>query len=29
VHEGGWRLGRDPDGRLVATPPHRKQRAAA
>jgi Domain of unknown function (DUF222)/HNH endonuclease len=24
VHEGGWRLGRDPDGRLTATPPHRK-----
>jgi hypothetical protein len=29
VHEGGWQLGRDPDGRLTATPPHRKQRAAA
>jgi Domain of unknown function (DUF222)/HNH endonuclease len=29
VHEGGWRLGRDPDGRLTATPPHRKHRAAA
>jgi hypothetical protein len=29
VHEGGWRLGRDPDGRLTATPPHRKQRAVA
>jgi hypothetical protein len=29
VHEGGWRLGRDPDGRLTAIPPHRKQRAAA
>jgi hypothetical protein len=31
VHEGGWRLDRDPDGRLVATPPHRKphQRAPA
>jgi hypothetical protein len=30
VHEGGWRLGRDPDGHLVATPPHRKpQRAPA
>jgi HNH endonuclease len=26
VHEGGWRLGRDPDGRLVATPPHRQHR---
>ena len=24
VHEGGWRLDRDPDGRLTATPPHRK-----
>jgi Domain of unknown function (DUF222)/HNH endonuclease len=23
VHEGGWRLGRDPDGQLTATPPHR------
>jgi HNH endonuclease len=29
VHEGGWRLARDPDGRLTATPPHRKHRAAA
>ena len=31
VHEGGWRLARDPDGRLTATPPHRKphQRAPA
>jgi hypothetical protein len=29
VHEGGWRLGRDPDGRLVATPPHRKPQTAA
>jgi Domain of unknown function (DUF222) len=29
VHEGGWRLGRDPDVRLTAIPPHRKQRAAA
>jgi hypothetical protein len=29
VHEGGWRLGRDPDGRLTSTPPHRKQRPAA
>ena len=27
VHEGGWRLHRDPDGRLIATPPHRKHRA--
>jgi hypothetical protein len=24
VHEGGWRLRRDPDGRLTATPPHRR-----
>jgi hypothetical protein len=23
VHEGGWRLIRDPDGQLTATPPHR------
>jgi Domain of unknown function (DUF222)/HNH endonuclease len=30
VHEGGWRLQRDPDGRLTAAPPHRKpQRAPA
>ena len=30
VHEGGWRLTRDPDGRLTATPPHRRpQRAPA
>ena len=29
VHEGGWQLTRDPDGRLTATPPHRKHRAAA
>jgi HNH endonuclease len=29
VHEGGWRLQRDPDGRLTATPPHRKPTAAA
>jgi Domain of unknown function (DUF222)/HNH endonuclease len=29
VHEGGWRLARQADGRLTATPPHRKQRAAA
>jgi hypothetical protein len=26
VHEGGWRLGRGPDGRLAATPPHRQHR---
>jgi hypothetical protein len=24
VHEGGWRLQRHPDGRLTATPPHRR-----
>jgi Domain of unknown function (DUF222)/HNH endonuclease len=24
VHEGGWRLTRDPDGRLTAHPPHRR-----
>jgi Domain of unknown function (DUF222)/HNH endonuclease len=29
VHEGGWRLHRDPDGRITATPPHRRPRAAA
>jgi hypothetical protein len=29
VHEGGWRLVRDSDGRLTATPPHRRQPAAA
>jgi hypothetical protein len=29
VHEGGWRLGRDPDGHLTATPPHRRQPPAA
>jgi Domain of unknown function (DUF222)/HNH endonuclease len=29
VHEGGWRLDRDPDGRLTATPPHRKHTTAA
>jgi len=26
VHEGGWRLTRDPDGQLTATPPHRQHR---
>jgi hypothetical protein len=26
VHEGGWRLTRQPDGRLTATPPHRQHR---
>jgi hypothetical protein len=25
VHEGGWQLTRQPDGRLVATPPHRNR----
>ena len=32
VHEGGWRLARDPDGRLTASPPypsHRRHRFAA
>ncbi|HET9558966.1 MAG TPA: HNH endonuclease signature motif containing protein, partial [Actinomycetota bacterium] len=24
VHEGGWRLTRQPDGHLTATPPHRR-----
>jgi hypothetical protein len=28
VHEGGWRLQRDPDGRLTATPPHRRHPSA-
>ena len=28
VHEGGWRLRRGPDGRLTASPPHRRHRAA-
>jgi HNH endonuclease len=28
VHEGGWRLGRGPDGRLTASPPHRRHHAA-
>jgi len=26
VHEGGWRLQRDPDGRFIAVPPHRRPR---
>ena len=26
VHEGGWQLVRQPDGRLTATPPHRPHR---
>jgi Domain of unknown function (DUF222)/HNH endonuclease len=29
VHEGGWRLHRDPDGHLTATPPHRRPHAVA
>ena len=30
VHEGGWRLTRDPDGRLTASPPYRRpQRRSA
>jgi hypothetical protein len=29
VHEGGWQLGRDPDGRLTATPPHHRRRPTA
>jgi hypothetical protein len=29
VHEGGWRLGRDPDGRFTATPPHHRRRPNA
>jgi hypothetical protein len=29
VHEGGWRLHRHADGALTATPPHRRQPAAA
>ena len=29
VHEGGWRLERDPDGRLTAVPPHRRHQTAA
>ena len=28
VHEGGWRLSRQPDGRLTATPPYRRHRTA-
>jgi hypothetical protein len=28
VHEGGWQLIREPDGRFTATPPHRKHQAA-
>jgi hypothetical protein len=26
VHEGGWRLTRNPEGRLTASPPHRRHR---
>jgi hypothetical protein len=26
VHEGGWQLVREPDGRLTASPPHRQHR---
>jgi hypothetical protein len=29
VHEGGWRLARDREGRLAATPPFRRRPAAA
>jgi HNH endonuclease len=29
VHEGGWRLARHSDGRLTATPPHRRHPTAA
>ena len=29
VHEGGWRLTRQPDGRLTAVPPYRRHRAVA
>jgi Domain of unknown function (DUF222)/HNH endonuclease len=29
IHEGGWRLQRQPDGQLAATPPHRRHPAAA
>jgi hypothetical protein len=28
VHEGGWRLIRGPDGEFIASPPHRRHRAA-
>jgi hypothetical protein len=28
VHEGGWRLHRQPDGRLTTTPPHRRHPTA-
>ncbi len=28
VHEGGWRLARDPDGRLTASPPYRRPQRA-
>ena len=29
VHEGGWQLTRGPDGRFIATPPHRHRRQPA
>jgi Domain of unknown function (DUF222)/HNH endonuclease len=29
IHEGGWRLARQPDGQVAATPPHRRHPAAA
>jgi hypothetical protein len=29
VHEGGWRLARDPEGRGTATSPHRRHHPAA
>jgi HNH endonuclease len=29
VHEGGWRLHRNPDGTFTATPPHRRRPTAA
>jgi hypothetical protein len=29
VHEGGWRLHRQPDGTFTATPPHRRRPTAA
>ena len=28
VHEGGWQLHREPDGRLIATPPYRRHPTA-
>jgi hypothetical protein len=29
VHEGGWRLDRQPNGELSATPPHRRRQPTA